>query len=96
MNCDFDNDAMTCPRCGFKAAGRHWKKNCKGPPGLGDRLASGLEAIGITEERVRKWVGDCGCKERKERLNRLGRWISSLVSGDRQTVQREAEQAIDL
>jgi hypothetical protein len=28
MNCDFDNDAMTCPRCKFKARGRHWKRVC--------------------------------------------------------------------
>jgi hypothetical protein len=30
--CDFDNDAMTCPRCGFKAGGRDWKKNCAKSP----------------------------------------------------------------
>jgi len=28
IDCDFDNDAMTCPRCGFKAGGRDWHKNC--------------------------------------------------------------------
>lgn len=27
-NCDFDNDAMTCPQCGFVAGGKDWKRNC--------------------------------------------------------------------
>lgn len=42
-------------------------------PGLGDMVASGLSAVGITKERVSKLVGgDCGCKQRHEALNRLG------------------------
>jgi hypothetical protein len=32
MRCDFDNDAMTCPHCKFKAGGRHWRRMC--PAGL--------------------------------------------------------------
>ena len=46
------------------------------PPkaGLGDMVASALAAIGITKERVSKAVGgDCGCAERQEALNELGR-----------------------
>lgn len=43
-------------------------------PGLGDRIAAGLAAIGITEERVSRLVGrPCGCKARRVALNRLGR-----------------------
>ena len=42
--------------------------------GLGDMVAAGLSAVGITEERVSKLVGgDCGCSKRKEFLNQLGR-----------------------
>jgi len=45
-------------------------------PGLGDMVAAGLSAIGITKERVSKVVGgDCGCKQRQEALNALGRKI---------------------
>ena len=46
-------------------------------PGLGDMVAAGLSAIGITPERVSAALGvkDCGCKGRAEALNALGRRI---------------------
>jgi hypothetical protein len=45
-------------------------------PGLGDMVAAGLSAIGITKERVSAVVGgDCGCAKRQEALNELGRKI---------------------
>lgn len=44
--------------------------------GLGDMIKSGLTAIGITEERVSQALGrPCGCSERAEALNALGRKI---------------------
>lgn len=44
-------------------------------PGLGDMVAAGLSAVGITPERVSAALGvkDCGCKKRQEALNALGR-----------------------
>jgi hypothetical protein len=43
-------------------------------PGLGDYVAAGLSAVGITPERVSKALGrPCGCKKRQARLNDLGR-----------------------
>lgn len=43
-------------------------------PGLGDRVASALAAVGITEARVSRLFGrPCGCKGRRAALNRLGR-----------------------
>jgi hypothetical protein len=44
-------------------------------PGLGDMVSAGLSAIGITPERVSKALGvkDCGCRQRAEALNRIGR-----------------------
>jgi hypothetical protein len=47
-------------------------------PGLGDMVAAGLDAIGITKERVQAvaskvGIKDCGCKKRQEALNSLGR-----------------------
>jgi hypothetical protein len=48
----------------------------KRPLGLGDMVASGLGAIGITKERVSKVLRrPCGCCGRQETLNRLGRKI---------------------
>ena len=45
-------------------------------PGLGDMVKAGLSAIGITEERVTKAIGrPCGCSQRAEALNELGRKI---------------------
>jgi len=45
-------------------------------PGLGDMVAAGLSAIGITKERVSAVVGgDCGCAKRQEALNALGRKV---------------------
>jgi len=44
-------------------------------PGLGDMVAAGLSAIGITPERVSAALGveDCGCKKRQATLNQIGR-----------------------
>jgi hypothetical protein len=45
-------------------------------PGLGDMVAAGLSAIGITKERVSALAGgDCGCHKRQEALNALGRKV---------------------
>lgn len=43
-------------------------------PGLGDMVASGLAAIGITKQRAAAVMGgDCGCSKRQEQLNAIGR-----------------------
>lgn len=77
-----DGDQCACPYCGARA-----QKPAKGfvlhgcvkrpvKKGLGDMVAGGLSALGITEERVKKLVGgDCGCSKRKEFLNQLGKRI---------------------
>jgi hypothetical protein len=68
MDCDFDNDAMTCPACGFKAGARDWRRNCAaakkpGIRGLGDVVARVTDALGIPK---------CGgCAKRQELLNTL-------------------------
>lgn len=47
-------------------------------PGLGDLVAAGLAAVGITPERVAAVTGkkDCGCKKRQAALSRLGRKLA--------------------
>ena len=50
--------------------------------GLGDQVELALTAVGITQERVQKWLGPvCRCPERKEKLNRLGAWAASFFAG---------------
>jgi hypothetical protein len=46
-------------------------------PGLGDRVASALDAIGITKARVESLVGGpCSCPERQAALNSIGeKWL---------------------
>lgn len=43
-------------------------------PGLGDMVAAGLAAVGITKERASAVLGKpCNCGARQEALNALGR-----------------------
>ena len=58
---------------------RPQKRGCLG---LGDRVKQALTLVGITEERVSKWLGrPCGCAEKREMLNRLGDWAVNVLSG---------------
>lgn len=46
--------------------------------GLGDMVAAGLSAVGITKERVQRvanavGIKDCGCAKRQQALTELGR-----------------------
>lgn len=69
-------DGGRCLACGAQCVNR--RQACGPlPPGLGDMVAAGLSAVGITKDRaqaVAQSVGieDCGCHERQELLNRLG------------------------
>jgi hypothetical protein len=61
-----------CVRCGVERKPPYPRRNCH--PGLGDMVAAGLSAVGITKKRVSNLVGgDCGCAERQEALNEFGR-----------------------
>jgi len=54
------------PRINSRQICGSWK------PGIGDHVAAGLDAIGITKERVAAVLGDCGCEQRQQLLNELG------------------------
>jgi len=45
------------------------------PPGLGDAIKGGLDAVGLTQERVAAVTGDCDCPARQEWFNAAGRAI---------------------
>jgi hypothetical protein len=81
MNCDIDKDTLCCSRCGSRVSAANVKRNC-GTAGLGDMVAAGLEAVGITKERVSAALGveDCGCSERQSALNALGRKLGIGVT----------------
>lgn len=50
--------------------------------GLGDLIEKALSTVGVSKERVEKWVGaPCGCKERQEKLNQLGFWAMRTLKG---------------
>lgn len=58
---------------------------CKADRGWGDKVADLLERrLRITEAKYRRWKvrwglkDACGCGQRKEKLNRLGRRIAAL------------------
>ena len=71
--CTFKGDR--CVVCGARQIN---KRQACGvfKPGLGDMVATGLSAVGITKERVSKILGrDCGCPKRQEALNKFGRII---------------------
>ncbi len=80
MICDFDNDALTCPRCKFalrplgrtlalaakiEATGRTWIKNCD-LAGVGDFLAQIIHSVGG------KPATGCQCRELRGKMNQWG------------------------
>lgn len=87
-----DSGVATCSKCGGLAVRteHRWKcETCEGPapkPGLGDMIASGLERVGITKERVqavasRVGIKDCGCGGRQALANKLGNKYLGLPPG---------------
>jgi len=49
---------------------------------LGDAVEAALRTVGITKERVSKWMGmPCKCSERQEKLNQLSRWAKRILMG---------------
>ena len=49
---------------------------------LGDGVSQALALVGVTEERVRRWLGGpCNCEKRKIKLNQLGSWVFRILSG---------------
>lgn len=64
------------------------------PKGLGTLIESALSTVGVTEERVTKWLGrPCGCSERKRKLNALSDWALGLVRG--KIDKGEAEKSLN-
>ena len=70
-DCDIDPELLRCRVCGAAVSAAHVRRNCR--PGLGDRVASALDSVGITKARVQKLVGGpCRCPDRQAALNAAG------------------------
>jgi len=62
---------------------------------LGDLLESALTKVGITHERVERWLGrPCGCEERREKLNQIHAWAKSVISGRSITPEKHLNQIV--
>lgn len=63
---------------------------------LGDFIETALTSVGITSERVEKWVGrPCGCKARKEKLNQLDRWARRVLQGRTENAEQHLNDLIE-
>ena len=59
--------------------------------GLGDMIASGLDYVGLTKERVASVLGSCGgCEQRQETLNQWGQAIGIGLPASPNSAQSEA------
>jgi len=75
--CKIDAISLTCHVCRRRAARPDVIRNCCAIPGIGDRLASALSAIGITKDFAQSAAAaagfqDCGCDGRQQALNEFG------------------------
>lgn len=79
-------DGWTCALCGRPCPDQQTphvgKCACEfAPPrGLGDMVADGLAAVGITKQRAQAvasavGISDCGCAGRQQALNNVGHWM---------------------
>ena len=50
---------------------------------IGDAIHEALQRIGVTDDRVHRWLGrDCtGCRARRDKLNALGAWAARVLGG---------------
>ena len=61
---------------------------------LGDVVEKALKAVGVTEERVRKVIPNCGCRKRREMLNRLSLWAQRVVSGKTEDAEKYLDEIV--
>lgn len=48
---------------------------------IGTAVHDALAAVGVTEERVERWLGRCCCAERRRKLDQLGNWAARVLRG---------------
>src|SRR3990167_6790239 len=62
---------------------------------LGDTVERGLIMVGITQERVRRWIGDCCCKERREKLNQIDAACRRILRGKIESGRRYLAELLE-
>jgi hypothetical protein len=62
---------------------------------LGDAVESVLEAVGISKQRVQRWLGSCCCEARKEKLNYLHSWSRQSVIMGLEVARRYINQMLE-
>ena len=63
---------------------------------LGDNIGAALKIVGITDERVTKWLGKpCGCSKKREKLNYLGEWAYEALAGKTDNAKEHLEELIE-
>lgn len=85
-DCDVDPFSLRCRVCGQSVSSANVRRNCRPAltpsSGLGDYVAAGLAAVGITKERVAAVIGSpCRCGERQAALNAAGAKYLGLPAG---------------
>lgn len=49
---------------------------------LGDLIETALDTVGVTQQRVSKWLGKpCRCPEYRDKLNQLDSWARRIAVG---------------
>ncbi len=63
---------------------------------LGDHVEGALALVGITSDRVEHLLGtdNCGCTERKEKLNQLHRWAKRVIGGKTEKAEQHLESIL--
>ena len=62
---------------------------------LGDHVKNALKKVGISEERVTKWLGrPCGCAKRRQKLNDLDVWVRNILSGQTEGGTKELDEVL--
>jgi hypothetical protein len=62
---------------------------------LGDWVSAALSAVGVTPQRVARWLGrPCDCEERKAKLNALHAWARRWAAGHREGAREYVERVM--
>jgi hypothetical protein len=63
---------------------------------LGDTVEKALSTVGITKERVERWLGrPCECDYRQEKLNALSYWAVRVLSGKTSGMKQQLEEVLE-
>lgn len=70
-------------------------KITKNPFQLGDAISTALSSVGITEDRVSKWLGrPCGCAKRRKKLNELSDWAIMVATNTAKNPKEAIEKIL--